>query len=144
MGVRVYELARTLGLSSKILMHELKKQGIDLKSHMSSIDDETADLVAELLKPSPPPAVKEMPPAPPVVAERTTDPMITPSGSVSQEVVASAAAPPAPVVTREPTPTAVVEPPKVAGAVDTAPTVKTPPAKHLRLGEAVTVKELAE
>ena len=69
MGVRVYELARTLGLSSKILMHELQKQGIDLKSHMSSIDDETAELVTELLKPSPHPTVKEIPPAPPVVAE---------------------------------------------------------------------------
>ena len=50
MGVRVYELARTLGLSSKDLMHELKRQGIDLKSHMSSIDDETAELVVDLLK----------------------------------------------------------------------------------------------
>ena len=144
MGVRVYELARTLGLSSKVLMHELKKQGIDLKSHMSSIDDETAELVAELLKTSPQPAVKEMPPAPPVVAERTTDPVMAPPGSVTQEVVAASAQPPAPVVTDELRPAAVVEPPKLAAAVDPAPAVKTPPAKHLRLGEAVTVKELAE
>jgi translation initiation factor IF-2 len=56
MGVRVYELARTLKVSSKELMHELKKQGIDLKSHMSSIDEETAELVAELLKASLQPA----------------------------------------------------------------------------------------
>jgi translation initiation factor IF-2 len=55
MGVRVYELARMLGLSSKVLIHELQKQGIDLKSHMSSVDDETAELVAELLKASPQP-----------------------------------------------------------------------------------------
>jgi translation initiation factor IF-2 len=144
MGVRVYELARTLGLSSKILIYELKKQGIDLKSHMSSIDDETAELVAELLKPSPQPAVKEMPPAPPVVEERTSDPMTRLSESVTQEVAASAAAPPAPVVTREPMPAVVVEPPEVVSAVDSAPTVKTPSAKRLRLGEAVTVKELAE
>ena len=144
MGVRVYELARTLGLSSKVLMHELKKQGIDLKSHMSSIDDETAELVAELLKTSPQPAVKEMPPAPPVVAERTTDPVMAPPGSVTQEVVAASAQPPAPVVTDELRPAVVVEPPKLAAAVDPAPAVKTPPAKHLRLGEAVTVKELAE
>ena len=69
MGVRVYELARTLGRSSKDLMHELKKQGIDLKSHMSSIDEETAELVAELLKATPPPSVKEMLVALPVVEE---------------------------------------------------------------------------
>ncbi len=144
MGVRVYELARTLGLSSKILMHELQKQGIDLKSHMSSIDDETAELVAELLKPSPRPTVKEMPSAPPVVEERTTDPVIAPSEPVTEEMVAPAAALPIPVVTQESTPVTVAEPPKVAAAVDTAPAVKTPPAKHLRLSEAVTVKELAE
>jgi len=125
-------------------MHELKKQGIDLKSHMSSIDDETAELVAELLKPSPQPTVKEMPLTPPVVEERTTDPVMTPSRSVTQEVETLAVAPPAPVATREPTPTAVVEPPMVAGAVDTASAVKTLSTKHLRLGEAVTVKELAE
>ena len=59
MGVRVYELARTLGRSSKDLMHELKKQGIELKSHMSSIDEETAELVADLLKTSLAPSVKE-------------------------------------------------------------------------------------
>jgi translation initiation factor IF-2-like protein len=84
MGVRVYELARTLGLSSKILMHELKKQGIELKSHMSSIDDETAELVAELLKPSPPPLAKEMAPAPAVVEERIPAPVLTPSAPGSQ------------------------------------------------------------
>jgi len=144
MGVRVYELARTLGLSSKILMHELQKQGIDLKSHMSSIDDETAELVAELLKPSPHPTVKEIPSAPPVVVERAVAPVNPASMPGIQEVVAPVAAPSAPVVTREPTPVAVAEPPKVPVAVETAPAVKTPPAKHLKLGEAVTVKELAE
>jgi len=143
MGVRVYELARTLGLSSKILMHELKKQGIELKSHMSSIDDETAELVAELLKPSPPPIVKEMPPAPPVVEEPPTDLVITSSESGRQEL-APVVAPPAPVVSRELVSTAVVEPSAVADAVDTTPIAKTSIAKPLRLGEAVTVKELAE
>ena len=58
MGVRVYELARTLGRSSKDLMHELQKQGIELKSHMSSIDEETAELVAELLKAPPEPVAQ--------------------------------------------------------------------------------------
>jgi len=143
MGVRVYELARTLGLSSKILMHELKKQGIELKSHMSSIDDETAELVTELLKPSPTPIVKEMPPAPPVVEEPAADLMITSSASGRQEL-APVVAPPVPEVSRELVSTAVVEPPTVADAVDTTPSAKTPTAKPLRLGEAVTVKELAE
>jgi translation initiation factor IF-2 len=144
MGVRVYELARTLGLSSKVLMHELKQQGIDLKSHMSSVDDETAELVAELLKAPPQLTVKEMPPAPPVVEERIEEPAMAPPRSVTQEAVVSSAAPPGPVVTHEPTPVAVVEPPKVAAAVEAPSTVKAPPEKHLRLDEALTVKELAE
>jgi translation initiation factor IF-2 len=144
MGVRVYELARSLGLSSKVLMHELKKQGIELKSHMSSIDDETAELVTELLKASPQPTVKEMPPALPVVEERTTAAVIAPLEAATPEVAAPFAAPPAPVVTHEPPPVTVVEPPKVAAAGDPLSAVKTLPEKHLRLGEALTVKELAE
>jgi translation initiation factor IF-2 len=144
MGVRVYELARTLGLSSKVLMHELQKQGIDLKSHMSSIDDETAELVTELLKVSPQPTGKEMPPAPPLVEERTEVPIGMPSESATQEAVVPSAAPPVPVVTHEPTPVGVVEPPKVAAAGELPAAIKVPPEKRLRLDEAITVKELAE
>jgi translation initiation factor IF-2 len=144
MGVRVYELARTLGLSSKILMHELQKQGIDLKSHMSSIDDETAELVTELLKPSPHPTVKEIPLTPPVVAEQAVDLVHPSSLAAIQEAVGPAAAPSDPVVTRESTPVTVAEPPKVAVAVKAEPSVNIPLTKHLKLGEAVTVKELAE
>ncbi len=145
MGVRVYELARTLGLSSKDLMHELKQQGIDLKSHMSSIDDETAELVAELLKAPRQPTVKEAPLAPPVVEERSEVAAMAPPTSVTQEAETPFAEPP-PMLAgpHEPTPVVAVEPPKVAAAVDAPSAVKAPPEKHLRLGEAVTVKELAE
>src|SRR4029453_301569 len=147
MGVRVYELARTLGRSSKDLMHELKRQGIDLKSHMSSIDEETAELVADLLKASPPPSVKDTLVAPPVVEEEeesldentlSTSPMV-----VTAETAVPAPMTPTPVVIQE-QPFVVVEPPKTASAVEAPAVVKAPPEKHLRLGEAVTVKELAE
>jgi translation initiation factor IF-2 len=144
MGVRVYELARQLGLSSKELMHELKKQGIDLKSHMSSIDDEIAELVADLLKAPAAPTVKEAPLAPPVLEEAIDLPVSEPAASVTPETVAPSAAPPAPVVTHDPTPVVAVEPPKVVAAVEAPPAVKAPPEKRLRLGEAMTVKELAE
>jgi translation initiation factor IF-2 len=143
MGVRVYELARTLGLSSKVLMHELKKQGIELKSHMSSIDDETAELVAELLKASPQPTAKEMPPAVATAEEPATAPVMAPVEATTPEVVAPAAVPPAPAVTHEP-PVIVVEPPQVAAADEPSSVVKPLPDKSLRLGEVVTVKELAE
>src|ERR671924_794914 len=101
MGVRVYELARTLGRSSKDLMHELKKQGIELKSHMSSIDAETADLVAEILKAATPPSVKEALVVPPVGEEAggaTADAVGAPPTAVAPERMVAAPATPEPVV----------------------------------------------
>jgi translation initiation factor IF-2 len=49
--MRVYELARDLGISSKNLIEELRNQGIDVKSHMSTMDEETAGLVLDLYRP---------------------------------------------------------------------------------------------
>src|SRR5262245_57934353 len=144
MGVRVYELARTLGLSSKALMHELKQQGIDLKSHMSSIDDETAELVADLLKTPPAPPVREPPLAPAVLAEAIEVPRSDAPASFTPEVVAPPPTPSVPAVADEPTPVVAIEPPSVVAAVDAPVAVKSPPEKRLRLGEASTVKELAE
>ena len=39
--IRVYELARDLNLTNKILLERLSKMEIDVKSHMSSLDDNT-------------------------------------------------------------------------------------------------------
>ena len=50
-GVRVYELARDLGIASKNLIEELRNQGIEVKSHMSTMDEETAGLVLDLYRP---------------------------------------------------------------------------------------------
>ena len=49
-NVRVYELARDLGVPSKNFVEELRSQGIEVKSHMSSLDEETAGLVSELYR----------------------------------------------------------------------------------------------
>ncbi|MBI2871417.1 MAG: translation initiation factor IF-2 [Candidatus Omnitrophica bacterium] len=54
MAVRVHELAKKLGKSSKDLIEELARLKISVKGHMSSLDDKTAHLVeAELVKPAP-------------------------------------------------------------------------------------------
>ena len=146
MGVRVYELARTLGLSSKDLMYELKKQGIDLRSHMSSIDEETAELVTELLKTSPQSSAKDGPAVPPGLEEEEKaieETFGAPPTAGPQGTAVPAPVPPAPVVPQE-LPPVVIEPPKVAATVDAPPVVKAPPEKRLRLSEAVTVKDLAE
>jgi translation initiation factor IF-2 len=49
-NIRVYELARDIGVSSKRLVEELREQGIDVKSHMSTLDEETAELVLDLYR----------------------------------------------------------------------------------------------
>jgi translation initiation factor IF-2 len=145
MGVRVYELARTLGRSSKELMHELQKQGIELKSHMSSIDEETAELVSELLKVTLQPSGKETPVAPPVLEEEVSheDARRAAPTAVTPEAVEPAPMTPTPAVIPAP-PSVAVEPARGGAAVETPAAAKPPPEKHLRVGEAVTVKELAE
>ena len=43
--VRVYELAKEAGMSSKALTDKLIEQGYDIKGHSSSVDDETAEKI---------------------------------------------------------------------------------------------------
>jgi len=45
--VRVYNLARELGLSSKELLDLLREEGLEVKSHSSTIEDEYAELIRE-------------------------------------------------------------------------------------------------
>ncbi|MBI1987529.1 MAG: translation initiation factor IF-2 [Nitrospinae bacterium] len=47
-SVRIYSLAKELKVDSKKLIQELERQGIQVKSHMSTIDQETADLILEI------------------------------------------------------------------------------------------------
>ena len=43
--IRVYELARELGLNNKDLLALLKKEGFEVRSHSSTIEAEDADLI---------------------------------------------------------------------------------------------------
>ena len=43
--VRVYELARELNLTNKVLMDKLQALGIAVGSHMSSLDDEAVQRI---------------------------------------------------------------------------------------------------
>lgn len=58
MKIRVYQLAKELGVPSKQLVEELKKLGVDIVSYQSTVDEETADLLRELLKAEPLQAAK--------------------------------------------------------------------------------------
>lgn len=68
-NIRVYELANQLGIKSKELIEELKKQGVIVKTHSSSLDEETALLIKTILtspkkkEPTPQPVEEKVPPA---------------------------------------------------------------------------------
>src|SRR5215831_20863140 len=95
-GVRVYELARDLGISSKNLIEELRNQGIEVKSHMSTMDEDTAGLVLDLYRPhattdatSPPPTESPTmlsstftPPTPPPVELGSPTPPLEPASTI--------------------------------------------------------------
>ena len=49
--IRVYKLAKELGISNKELIEELHGLGIDATNHMSSLSDEERAMVVELLSP---------------------------------------------------------------------------------------------
>ena len=40
MAMRVYELAKKLGMENRVLIPELKKLGVSVSSHSSTLDDE--------------------------------------------------------------------------------------------------------
>ncbi|MCD6449973.1 MAG: translation initiation factor IF-2 [Thermotogaceae bacterium] len=48
--IRVYQLARKLGMTTRELLQELEELGIPTKSHMSYIDEETVSLLMELFE----------------------------------------------------------------------------------------------
>ncbi|MCA9837712.1 MAG: translation initiation factor IF-2 N-terminal domain-containing protein, partial [Trueperaceae bacterium] len=50
--VRIYQLAKDLGIESKDLITALVDMGVDAKTASSSIDAETADMVKQLLEDS--------------------------------------------------------------------------------------------
>lgn len=47
--IRVYELAKKLGVSSKKLIEVLEDLNVEIRNHMSTLDDETAELIYEML-----------------------------------------------------------------------------------------------
>jgi len=42
---RVYELARDLNMTNKVLLDKIKEMDVDVKSHMSSLDDDMVSLI---------------------------------------------------------------------------------------------------
>jgi translation initiation factor IF-2 len=120
MPVRIYDIAKKLGIESKEVLTKAKELGIAAKVPSSSLDKITAEYLESHLKPAAP-AVPEPPPAPPpapepilivsappepappvVEVQTTTPPELTPAVPVLEVVEAKA-------------PTAPAEPPKPPG-----------------------------
>jgi len=59
-NIRVYELAKKLQMSNKELIRKLNQYGVDAKSHMSSIDDETLELILAELEEAKPEKLTEV------------------------------------------------------------------------------------
>jgi translation initiation factor IF-2 len=163
MPVRIYDIAKKLGIENKEVLSKAKELGITAaKVPSSSLDKITAEYLEEQLggakpppaevAPPPPPApiriVSEPPPPPPVepapAVEEVPEPSpviaapepvhVAPAAEVIQE---AAAAPPAPVAIAEPPPAPVeakVEP--EAPAPPPAPAPPAPPPAP-RIGEKV-------
>ncbi|MEL7564319.1 MAG: translation initiation factor IF-2 [Dehalobacterium sp.] len=51
--LRVYELAKELSMESREVIRRLGNMGLELKNHMSTVDDKFADNLREMVKPNP-------------------------------------------------------------------------------------------
>lgn len=153
--IRVYQLAKELGLSTKELLSRLKEAGLAVKSHSSNVDEAQARALL-----ASPPRIQEEPEVEKVAplkkpeevakAEVLPKPKPRPKAGLPPEAV-RVELPPAEV-----TPAAFAEPeipiveapkavpPREAPAVEVKPFIEVPPKPTIKLAEAITVKELAE
>ena len=150
---RVHELAKELGLTSKDVLAHLEKIGAAVKSHSSTVDEETAARVrsdlgngaapaAPAKKATPKPAAKAAPkPAPsappkaePKPAPPKAQPKPAPPKAEPKPAPPKAEPKPAPVAAAPPEPAAAPEPEAPAA----------PAADLLKVHRGITVKEFAE
>jgi translation initiation factor IF-2 len=68
--IRVYELARDLNVTNKALLEKMRNMDIDVKSHMSSIDDEIVIMIKKNLLGSPKKEVDEKRIKPTIIRRR--------------------------------------------------------------------------
>ncbi|MEE9255712.1 MAG: translation initiation factor IF-2, partial [bacterium] len=154
--VRIYELAKKLGYVNKVFVEELAKEGIEAKSYMSTVDEETADLIMTLFSPQTEAPAKAAPKK--VAAEKKKEAAPkkkAAAGKKEEKAVKKKKAAPAkakasaPKAKEAPPP---AEEPAEEPVKEEAPSpvaeeaVKKPPRslQTVRIPEAITVKELAD
>ena len=73
--IRIHELSKELGVSSKTIIEKLKEIGINASSHMSAVDDEAANFIKKSYAAKTEEPVKEEPKkAEPKQAEKKAEP----------------------------------------------------------------------
>ena len=144
--IRVYDLARELGLTNKELLALLEREGVAVKSHSSSLESDIANLIRDIIiaerqkakaENMPKPAVK--PEAKPTAAPQPKPASKQTAQPAAQKTTPSkGAAPVAPVEPEEPP----KEQPKEE--VEDNTEVGADGARELHLKTPVTVRDLAE
>ncbi|HEY4394789.1 MAG TPA: translation initiation factor IF-2 N-terminal domain-containing protein, partial [Polyangia bacterium] len=116
--VRIYELAKDLGLQPKDLVAKVRAMAIDVANHMSQIEPADADRIRRAVD-------RERHES--LVEERLTDTVIRRrSKSVPAPARPAAAAPPPPVPVAAPAPTPVAPPPVVKAPAPEPPEAREP------------------
>jgi translation initiation factor IF-2 len=128
---RVYELARDLGIPSKHLVEELRDHGIDIKSHMSTLDEDTAELVLDLYREATAVQGGNVPPE---------EVAAVPKSPVSEQATAIVTTPPP---TERTISTQPSKPAKPDGVSAPSHPMSETNGKVLRLPEALTIKDFA-
>jgi translation initiation factor IF-2 len=169
--VRVYELAKQLGVENKDLLKVIAGLGIEVKNHMSAVDEAAAAKIIAAAKPPAPkkaeagrkaaPASKKesvkggsaqpgerAKPSPATHAPKAAKPAgkaaaapAEPKAPVAHRVPAAAAAPPAPAIEKPQPP-----PPPAALPAAILEPPPAPPAAPMQIliSEGITVKDLAD
>ena len=106
MSIRVHELAKALKLSSKELLTHLKALKVPAKNHMSTLDEETA----EILRHEIPERLGRAPAPTPATAIPAPTPAVAPAPTVAASVAVAEATTPAPAASPPPAPTTPVLP----------------------------------
>ncbi|RME94391.1 MAG: translation initiation factor IF-2 [Verrucomicrobia bacterium] len=125
MPVRVYEIAKEIGIPSKVVLSKLKEYKIPgVRTASSSVDKITAEYILEKLRVEFPPPE---PPAEPAESESAAETPVTAETASPTAEAPPAAEPPAePPVETAPAEAATQAPPEAASTAE--PTTETPPS----------------
>ena len=120
--IRVYELARELNMTNKVLIDKMGQMGIAVKSHMSSLEDETVAEVKGALFGKPAEKVEETRVKPTVIRRRRKK-VVEPAQAEEEEAVEASEEGGGPAVEAVPSEAPEEEAPPAT------PPVEAPPAK---------------